>query len=224
MWSTLKNDIGLPSLLLMTALAALAVTTCSNETHNRDEVFSYPTPDPSATPDLSIATEIEKDRLRDEGLILNEFDAFAAKSSIVGLRKKKLAKDAMEIRIWIGISPDDTRGIVMSQSDVKYLPPIGDVGREKLQSPIMLSPIEGQQKFWIRVEDSGILSIPPESIADKTDPQQDGNIVVVEVKRGSGYKYIVYGSLCRSRSRSAHQLIAAISSITQDLNFNFFNC
>ncbi len=174
--------------------------------------------------DQDTLRRIANDRREDEKAGLDVMDKFAAKFSVRSLRKKEIPAGVMEVRIWIGISPDTTRGLILMPREVKYLAPIGDVARQKLQPPRQLVPKSGWDEFWNVVRSSGLLEIPEEPQAERIEPRLDSDGITVEIKEGDVYRYIFYHAPCISQTEHATKLVTAVGAIGQNMGLDFYSC
>lgn len=160
-------------------------------------------------------------------LLLNELDNFAARSSIESLRKKILDKKDFEIRIWVGFSPNITRGLILEHNSIQrvsYLPPTGTDSFEKSSSIQILFPRSGWDEFWSEINTSGILSLPNDSDIEGVEPFPDSDVVLIEVKEGDKYRAFSYGAPCLSKASEAKQLVNSLLTISQNLNIKFYHC
>lgn len=208
-------------LLLVNLTGWLLTAGCFN-TGNESNNIVPRMASPNAVPTSPV--EPGRNRLEDETAVLDELDKFGAKFSVVSLRSKRLQEDDRELRIWVGFGPDKTRGLIVASNSAKYLLPIGDIGRETDMAAQSLVPASAWDSFWSGIIASGLLNLPKEPESEKIDPREDSDVIVVEMKDGSNYKYIVYGAPCHSQWRNAKTLVAAIAKISRGLQVDFYQC
>jgi len=177
-------------------------------------------------PNLSEDAIRERERVRkeDEKAELDSMDQFAAKFSIASLRKQASSSGAREIRIWIGTSPDRTRGLILTDNAARYLAPIGETDRGGVHDSKSLSPPETWEKFWSESEVLQLLDLAEELPAERVDPRLDSDVVIVEFKQGAGYRYILYGAPCHSKGAQAKNLVRVMKKIDELLGIGFYNC
>jgi len=166
----------------------------------------------------------EKERIEDEVAALDEMDRFGAKHGIGSLREKRLPATVYELRIWIGVSPNTTRGLIIGEDTARYLPPIGDIGQEKYGPSRELRPASEWETFWNEVQRSGLLYFPTEPSAAKIEPWNDSDVVIVETRKGINYRSIMYGFPCKSTGAQAKLLLEAINNISGQLDIDFYRC
>lgn len=197
------------------------VGSCDSGNQELKNVNAEPTPTPL---DINVLFKKEKVRREGEEAGLDEIDRFASRYSVGSLREKRLPANAYELRIWIGISPNTTRGLILTENTARYLPPIGDIGQEKFEPARALVPASGWEAFWNDVGNSGLLYFPEEPEAEQVEPWNDSDVVIVEIRKGNNYRNVLYGFPCHSKGVQAKLLIDAITTISQHLGIEFYKC
>lgn len=164
----------------------------------------------------------------DEALVLDEIDRFAAHYSISGLRKKTLSSDQTEIRIWVGFSPNITRGLIIGRNlkltEASYLPPIGENRKSKTGAAISKHPATGWDRLWADMNASAFMNLPDDPRVGKVEPYEDSDGVVVEVKTGEEYRWFEYASPCDSNTSEAKTLLSSLEMIGDRLGISFYQC
>jgi apolipoprotein N-acyltransferase len=166
----------------------------------------------------------EPERLAEEKAILDVLDHFAANYSIDSLRNKKVLANTREVRIWVGFGPDITRGLVLRNDHAEFLPPLGEGNNSRSRKSQIVKPSSGAGSFWSEIEEAGLLEFPKEPKSEWVEPRNDSNVVVVEVRNGEDYQYVVYGAPCNSKGLNATKLTSAIANIGEVLGTEFFKC
>jgi len=162
----------------------------------------------------------------DEEVLLDEVDRFAETAGVKSLRKKTLATDSREDRIWVGFGPGITRGLIFEKAAGRskgiYLPPTGEESsKTRLQD---LAPKDGWSKFWFELDSSGMLALPDDSAVGRLEPQPDSNVVLVEVRRGEEYRWFLYSAPCYSRAPEAQTLVTTLIGVGQTIGLDFYRC
>lgn len=208
---------------LLVCLPILMVfgSACENGNQQFSNTNNERTPVPL---DSKVLLKKEKDRREGEEAGLDEMDRFAARYSVGSLREKRLPANTYELRIWIGVSPDTTRGLILTENSALYLPPIGDIGQGRFEPARALAPETGWEAFWNDVGNSGLIYFPEEPEAEEVEPWNDSNVVIVEVRKGNNYRSVMYGFPCHSKRRQAKLLINAIIRVSQRLGIEFYSC
>jgi hypothetical protein len=197
------------------------LSACGDRPQSATSPAAFPAPNKiTASPRPDEIEQIRKEEVK----IVDVLDHFAARSAVRSLRKKSLPHDVREVRIWLGFGPDVTRGLILGDSSASYLPPVGDVGREKRRPPQSLRPADGWGKFWSEMEESGLLELSEEPIAERVEPSNDSIVMVVEMKKGDDYRYLFYPSPCRSNWPSAKDLLRSVATIERSFGVEFYNC
>ena len=147
-------------------------------------------------------------------LLTPAIEVRAEQAGLVDLRSKPLAGGDIEIRIWSEPEPipDLVHGYVLERHAHSWKcdhllpaasgPAVGGDGQRvviglkpaKESRSVMVEPLNGWEFLWNNLTSAGILTLPDESRLDlKSDRSTPpGNIYVVEIKNGSGYRVYRY--------------------------------
>ncbi len=160
----------------------------------------------------------------DNGLVLDAIDQFAALHLVKSLRTKRVSSDSIELRIWVGFSPDVTRGLLLNKrvDSCKsiYLPPeLSDANK-----PRDVGERAGCAGLWSLIENSGFMNLPDDSIVGSVEAKNDSDVVIVEVKEGDRYHYFKYSSPCDSELTEAKLLVDTLAKIGSELSLEFYPC
>lgn len=167
---------------------------------------------------------LKQQRPSETRLLLDEFDRFGKKYGVENLRKSVVDENNKEVRIWIGVSPSLTRGLLLSKNSATLLPPVGESESQKSYVVQRVTPRDGWIDLWNDSATAELLSLPDEPTAEWIEPYEDSDAVVVEIKTGDNYRTIMYGSPCSSRGENARKLTASISAIGAKLGTDFYKC
>lgn len=159
---------------------------------------------------------------------LDDLDKFASNMSIQGLREKKLKVGEVEVRIWVGSSPHEIKGLILENNKtfqkVRYLPPVGEKTPVKVNPLQALTPYSGKEKFWGVIETSGLLKFHNKTVIVENEPLPDAESIILEVKKGDEYDSYFYSAVCYSDTHEAKDFISLLTFFNKELNINFFNC
>lgn len=183
---------------------------------------SIATPTPSPTLEPRIVEELESNRRKEEILGLDDLDRFGARFSIQSLRKTKLEDNDRELRVWVGFAPHVTRGLIISNDRATLLHPLGEP--EQVRKPQPVSPRSGWDRAWSLIEETGILKLREEKAMEAVEPFHDSTAVIVEMRTGNDYRYILYHAPCRSPRPESKQLVDAIATIGHEFSISFYDC
>jgi hypothetical protein len=132
------------------------------------------------------------------------------------LRTVNLPEEDVEVRVWIGFGINGEEGFILRRSanqwsglylkgTFEHYPP------EKYQEQRTLStPKSGWEKFWRRLIEAGILTLPDASAVGCNTHVLDGGCYVVEINTNKTYRTYMYDNPHYAKCDEAKRMIGII--------------
>jgi hypothetical protein len=157
--------------------------------------------------------------------MLDELDNLTSLCGSESLRKGKAGN--VSLRIWVGFGPTLTRGLLLQKNERptdQCFISTEDSAKRSGERSHRVSPTISIGEFWERVSNSPLLDLPDDSEVGSVEPQNDSDVVIVEVRRNNNYRSFKYSMPCKSPTKEAKTLISEIQAISGMLNVDFYKC
>ncbi len=142
---------------------------------------------------------------------------------IKSLRKTSLAKDDLEVRVWMGFGLTKLEGFILKRINKNWsaVRIMADYDSKKfINRNIKLNePKSGWEKTWQKLIDAEILTLPDAKSINCNAGATDGFSYVVELKKGNNYRTYMYENPnpnSTNKCREANQILEIDKIIVQE--------
>jgi len=155
-----------------------------------------------------------------EPIYFNAVDERAGIAKLPSLRELRLPNDDLETRVWIGFGLTALRGFDLKRSAGQwtgiYLQGIRPKLSRSEYERTLESPKSGWQKFWQKLVDKGILTLPDARAIGCEGGALDGVSYVVETSMDNAYRTYMYDNPQFATCKEAKRIIEIVETLDDE--------